>query len=116
MHTFPAVFPVWVGEEAGKYFCIEVALAFEVAVKSAVCQAGSRHYLMERNIFKSVAIEELACAINDFSLYGGAVTSGVGHKGLLDSSSGKVCLEQQFLSSKTLSGTYFSGGLFCWES
>jgi hypothetical protein len=34
---------------------------------------------MERNILKSVAIEKLACAIDDFSLYGGAVTSGVRH-------------------------------------
>jgi hypothetical protein len=34
---------------------------------------------MERNTLKSVAIEKLACAINDYSLYGGAVTSGVRH-------------------------------------
>src|ERR1700688_1002458 len=34
---------------------------------------------MERNILKSVAIEKLACAIDDFSLYGSAVTSGVRH-------------------------------------
>ena len=36
-----AVFPVRVGEEARNYFGIKVALAFEVAIKSAVRQAGS---------------------------------------------------------------------------
>jgi hypothetical protein len=34
---------------------------------------------MERNIFESVAIEKLAGVIDDFSLYGGTVTSGVRH-------------------------------------
>ena len=41
MHTFPAVFPVRVGEEARQNFGVEVALAFEVAVKSAVREISS---------------------------------------------------------------------------
>jgi hypothetical protein len=57
---------------------------------------------MERNILKSVAIEKFACAINDYSLYGGAVTSGVRHRGVLGSSSGKVCLEQQLVFQQNI--------------
>jgi len=42
MHTFPAILPVWVSQEAREYFDVEVALVLEVAVKNAVRQAGAR--------------------------------------------------------------------------
>src|SRR5260370_39420309 len=93
MHIFPAVFPVRVGEEARQYFGIEVALAIEVAIKPAVRQAGSGHDLMESNSLKSIAVEELASAINDYSLYCGPVTNWGRHTGLLGSLRGRLCPE-----------------------
>ena len=57
VHTFPATLPFRVGEEAPEYLCLESALAFEIATKSAVRQAGAGHDLMDRNIFKAMAIE-----------------------------------------------------------
>src|SRR5260370_41579632 len=96
MHIFPAVFPVRVGKEARQYFGIEVALAIEVAIKPAVRQAGSGHDLMERNSLKSIAVEKLASAINDYSLYGGAVTNWVRQTDFLGSLRGRVCPEPSF--------------------
>jgi hypothetical protein len=58
---------------------------------------------MERNILKSVAIEKLACAINDFSLYGGAVASGVRHSISLLFERGEYASNSTWFSSKTLS-------------
>src|SRR5208282_116030 len=80
VHTLPAVFPIGVGEEAAQHLDIEVALAFEVAVKPAVRQPHAGHNLVQGDIFESVAIEKLARAVDDVFLYCCAMTIRVRHE------------------------------------
>jgi len=72
-HTFPATFPVGVGEEAGEDLGVEIAFALEIAVEAAVGEAGAGHDLLDGDAFEAVAIEELAGAIDDGFLDGWAV-------------------------------------------
>jgi hypothetical protein len=57
MHTFPATFPLRVGEEAPYYLGIKVALAFEIAIKSTVRKTDTGHNLVERDTLKAMAIK-----------------------------------------------------------
>jgi hypothetical protein len=57
MHTFPATFPLRVGEEAPYYLAIQVALAFEIAIKSTVRKTDTGHNLVERDTLKAMAIK-----------------------------------------------------------
>jgi hypothetical protein len=68
MFSAAADFPVGVSEEASEHLDIEITLALEVAIKSAVRQAGTCHDLLERGIVKAVAIEKPARAIDHFLL------------------------------------------------
>ena len=82
-HTFPTTFPVGVGEEAGEDFGIEIALAMEIAVEAAVGEASAGHDLLDGDAFKTVAVEELAGAVNDGLFDGLAVSGWVWHGGSL---------------------------------
>jgi hypothetical protein len=57
MHPFPAAFPLRVGEKASEYFGIQIALALEITVESAVRKSYTSHDLVERNTLKTMAIE-----------------------------------------------------------
>jgi hypothetical protein len=69
VHTFPAVLPIGIGEEAPQDFCVQIALAFEIAVEAAVGQACASHDLLDRNILEPVAIELSSCTIDDLSFH-----------------------------------------------
>jgi hypothetical protein len=80
VHAFPAIFPFGVGEEATEDFGVEIAFTMEIAVEAAVGEAGSGHNLSDRDILKTVAIEELAGAFDDILFHRRAVASWVGHE------------------------------------
>jgi hypothetical protein len=80
VHAFPATFPFRVGEKTPQYFGVEIALAFEIAVEASVRETRAGHDLVERDTLKAIAIEELACAVNNVLLYCRAMTYGVGHE------------------------------------
>ena len=69
VHSFPAVFPVGIGEEATEYLGVQIALAFEIAVKAAVGEARASHDLLDRNTLEAMAIELSPCTINDLSFH-----------------------------------------------
>jgi hypothetical protein len=79
LHSFPATFPLGIGEEAAEDRGVEVALAFEIAVEGAVGEARAGHDLADGDAFEAVSIEQAARARDDFSLYCGGVSGGVGH-------------------------------------
>jgi hypothetical protein len=79
VHTLPAILPFRVGKEASQDLGIEIALAFEVAIESAVCQARACHDLLQRDTLETIAIEQPTRAVDDVSSYFEAVTSRIGH-------------------------------------
>ena len=56
-------------------------------------QACASHDLVERDALKAVAIEQAACAVDDASLDGRAMSGGVWHLSLLVSRARKYALE-----------------------
>src|SRR5258708_6227015 len=80
MHAFPAPLPFRIGEEASQNFRVEVALAFKIAIESAVREAGPGHNLLKRDVFESISIEKPPRALNDVFSYFRAVACGIGHK------------------------------------
>ena len=66
-------------KEAAQNFAIQIAFAFEVAVKSAVRQARTGHDLRDRDVIESVPVEQPAGALNNFPFDLLAVTSGIRH-------------------------------------
>src|SRR5437868_15387800 len=79
VHALPAVLPFRIGEEASQHFGVEVALAFEIAVETAVGETCAGHDLLNRNILEAVAIEKLSRALNDVFSHFCAVAGWVGH-------------------------------------
>src|SRR5277367_4374779 len=57
LDSLPMVFPVRIGEEAGKHLCVKAALAFEVAVETAARQACAGHDLIDGYILETSAVE-----------------------------------------------------------
>jgi hypothetical protein len=57
MHAFPAVFPIRIGEQAPKNFGIQIALAVEIGIESAVGEACTCHDLGKRDLLKSIPVE-----------------------------------------------------------
>src|SRR5260370_17869475 len=82
-HAFPATLPFRVGEEAIQHFGVEIALAIEITVETAMGQSRSGHNLLDGDTLKAVAIEELARAFNDGFLDYRAMTRRVRHGGSL---------------------------------
>jgi hypothetical protein len=82
-HAFPAAFPIRVGEKAVENLGVKVALAVEIAVKTAVSEAGAGHDLVDGDTFKAMAIEKFAGALDDVFLDGRPMGNGVRHRGLL---------------------------------
>src|SRR5438132_11489376 len=79
MHTLPTALPLWVGEKASQNSSIQIALAFEITIEPAVRQARTGHDLAQRYALKAILIKQLACAVDDPSLYCRAMTSGIRH-------------------------------------
>jgi hypothetical protein len=46
MHALPATLPIRVGEETSQNLGIEIALAIEIAIESAVRETGGCHDLL----------------------------------------------------------------------
>src|SRR5438270_12659716 len=80
VYAFPAAFPFRVGQETTQHFRIQVAFAFEIAIKTAVRQTGPGHNLLNRYIFEAVAIEKLSRALHDILSYFCAVSGWIGHE------------------------------------
>src|SRR6266576_6764899 len=93
MHSFPAAFPFRVSEEAPQHLGIQIALALEIAIESAVRQARAGHDLLERNALRAIPVKQLACTVDDVLLDCRAVTSRIGHRELLDFLRPEVCLK-----------------------
>ena len=74
-----AVLPIWIGQEASQHFDIEIALAFEVAIKSAAGEARVGHDGIHRDVFKPMSIEEPPGALDNPAANLFAVTRRVRH-------------------------------------
>jgi hypothetical protein len=83
LDALPAAFPFWIGEEAAEHLGVQIAFTFEIAVEATMRQAGPSHDLVNGDAFKAVAIEELACTLNDLFLYCRTMTRRVGQLDLL---------------------------------
>src|SRR6266576_1247788 len=100
MHSFPAAFPFRVSEEAPQHLGIQIALALEIAIESAVRQARAGHDLLERNALRAIPVKQLACTVDDVLLDCRAVTSRIGHENSLISCAPKY-------ASKDSAGKYY---------
>jgi hypothetical protein len=77
MHALPATLPFRVSEEAAQHFRIQIALALEIAIESAMGETCAGHDLVDRDILEAVPVEQAARAVDDFLSYFGAVTRGI---------------------------------------
>jgi hypothetical protein len=102
VHALPAALPFRVGEEASQHFGVQITLAFEIAVETAVGQTGAGHDLLNRNILEAMAIEKLPRALNDVFSYFCAVAGWVGHLALLRDQAREYGLNNGPLPSKIL--------------
>src|SRR5258707_15379323 len=78
-NSFPAAFPIRIGEEASQYLGVEIALAVEVAVESAAGQPRVGHDGIDRDTFESLSIEQAAGAFDDSPANPLAMTGWIGH-------------------------------------
>src|SRR5690348_12982023 len=65
MDAFPAVVPVRIGKEALQHLRVQIALAREVSVKSAVGETRVGHDLLNRDAIKPKPVEQLSSTQND---------------------------------------------------
>ena len=83
VNAFPGVVPTRIGEKAGKYLDVKIALACKVTIEPAASEAGVRHDLVDGYFLKSVPVEQLASRLDDLPSDVAAVAGWIGHEFLL---------------------------------